>query len=276
MGGTRIHVQLELFPSHARVGAAATLQLRPYRNIAGNRQPARLPARTIFRVTVIPPGETRAAYVRLQRDAENHYVWSGSIRFPWRGKWHLRSGDARLPVAVAGSRVVPSVWESLERPIRIPTIGLDTPCPTSAQDPRGDLSRIGVPGRPAWATGPAYPNFVSKETDRPVLEYAYPIPRTSVFYGSEWSGNKQPWYLDQAAYSGPLLIRGRQLNGMNIVRFGQNFLPERQIRIPAGSDRPNTFPSMTRVRHAGCYGFQVDGTSFSSIIVFQAVPKRQL
>ena len=31
------------------------------------------------------------------------------------------------------------------------------------------------------------------------------------------------------------------------------------------------WPSYTRVRSAGCYLYQVDGTSFSELIVFQAV-----
>jgi len=31
------------------------------------------------------------------------------------------------------------------------------------------------------------------------------------------------------------------------------------------------YPSYTRLRAAGCYGYQIDGTAFSRVIVFRAV-----
>ena len=90
------------------------------------------------------------------------------------------------------------------------------------------LWRIGYNG-PAWGTGPAYPGFFSARTDKPVLCYEDPIPRDSGFYGSGWFGNKVLWVFDRSNYRGPMLIRGRQLNGMNDVRFDEALVPAREI-----------------------------------------------
>lgn len=56
---------------------------------------------------------------------------------------------------------------------------------------------------------------------------------------------------------------------MREVRFELALVPVREIRIgPLAKDRPST----TRVRAPGCYAYQVDGTTFSSVIVFGAKP----
>ena len=72
-------------------------------------------------------------------------------------------------------------------------------------------------------------------------------------------------------YRGPVLVRGRQLDGPNELRFNRGLLPPREMRIlPAPQLR--TEPSFTRVRAPGCYGYQVDGIGFSYLIVFEAKP----
>jgi hypothetical protein len=72
-------------------------------------------------------------------------------------------------------------------------------------------------------------------------------------------------------YGGPVLIRGRQLDGPNELRFDAGAFPPREIRIPASRVQRNR-PSFTRVRAPGCYSYQVDGLAFSSTIVFEARP----
>jgi hypothetical protein len=156
----------------------------------------------------------------------------------------------------------------LERPFHSPTIARGAACPTSTRDPKGDLSRIGYVG-PAWGPGPGYP-VISFDQNRPVLYYDDPIPSQSLIYGSKWFGQKVLWVVDRHAYRGPLLVRGRQVDGMTGVRFELARLPVPEIAIsPSSRDRPST----TRILAPGCYAYQVDGTTFSSVIVFEAKPR---
>ena len=74
------------------------------------------------------------------------------------------------------------------------------------------------------------------------------------------------WFVHPRS-AGPVLIRGRRLDGPGLVRFDRGKLPAAELRIPAGTEER---PSFTRLRSAGCYGYQIDGASFSRIVVFRA------
>ncbi len=74
-----------------------------------------------------------------------------------------------------------------------------------------------------------------------------------------------------------MLIRGRRLDGPQVMRFDGGKLPAAELRIalgetvswpwqPAGS---RGRPSGVRVLASGCYGVQIDGTSFSRVVVFR-------
>jgi hypothetical protein len=101
-----------------------------------------------------------------------------------------------------------------------------------------------------------------------------PRPQQKDWYGSEWSGNKILW-IGKPTYRGPVLIRGRQLDGPNELRFDGGLNPAREMRLPrVGGSSPGGWqnrPSYTRVRASGCYAWQVDGLTFSRVIVFRAV-----
>ena len=72
------------------------------------------------------------------------------------------------------------------------------------------------------------------------------------------------------AYHGPVLIRGAQLDGSKVVRFDRGSpLPAGELRIKPGKGTRDR-ASFTRLRAAGCYAYQIDGTTFSRLIVFQA------
>lgn len=80
------------------------------------------------------------------------------------------------------------------------------------------------------------------------------------------------------SYTGPVLIRGRQLGGSGAVGFGEGHVPYDELQLRAagtGAPRPpgggRAWLSITRVRSPGCYAYQIDGTSFSSVIVFRAI-----
>ena len=79
------------------------------------------------------------------------------------------------------------------------------------------------------------------------------------------------------AYGGPALVRGRELGKSGTVQFGTGGVATaNQLRLPAGGGTtPNGAPgwrswSVTiAVPQSGCYGFQVDGVGFSTVILFE-------
>src|SRR5437870_650740 len=109
-------------------------------------------------------------------------------------------------------------WASLHRPMHLPPVAAGAACPVSPQRPvqlgAGDSWTLPGPG-------PAYP-VLSPGT---VLSFTWPpTPDQGDFYGSGWSGNKVMWIV-AARYRGPVLVRGRQLDGPHLVRFNRGRPP---------------------------------------------------
>lgn len=277
--------RLDVFPDRPRAGELATVQVRTFvlLDIAAPT-PWAAPADLPLVVSATSPGG-RELVVRLARDPADPYLWSGTLRFSSSGLWTLcaldfRTHSLRSPcnsaltrrdVQVRAKRARVDVWHRLERPFHIPSIAGGSRCPTSSPNPKGDLSRLGFAG-PAWGEGPAYPGGLDRGEGKPVLRYADPIPPESGFYGSTWFGNKVLWMVDPA-YRGPVLVRGRQLDGPNELRFDRGVLPPRELRI-SPRPAPSSRPSYTRLRAPGCYAYQVDGLGFSYTITFEARPVR--
>jgi hypothetical protein len=85
-----------------------------------------------------------------------------------------------------------------------------------------------------------------------------------------------------------VLVRGHQLDGPNELRFNGGLHDPNTIDGPAlapvltdlrllpvanGDGEPwGTALAYTRVRAPGCYAYQIDGLSFSDVVVFQALP----
>ena len=84
------------------------------------------------------------------------------------------------------------------------------------------------------------------------------------FIGSAFRGARVNW--NASGYSGPILIRGRQVGGSGAVGFGEGHVPYDELQLQGSGP----WQSITRVPSTGCYFYQVDGTSFSSTIVFRA------
>jgi hypothetical protein len=191
---------------------------------------------------------------------------------PWRVAASVALAAA-LVVAFGGgasaARKPHWTWRSLHRPLHVPRIAAGAPCPVSPTT-AVDLGNEGV--RSLRGSGPAYPTLTGSERS---LEFVYPPPKRSEFYGSKWSGNKVLWWVS-GRYHGPVLIRGRQLDGPYLLRFDGGVVPPTEIRIRPGpgygpSKGARGQPSFTRVRVTGCYGYQIDGIGFSRLIVFRAV-----
>lgn len=87
-----------------------------------------------------------------------------------------------------------------------------------------------------------------------------------------WFGLKTLWYV-APSYKGPVLIRGSRIDGDGLVGFGENPFIGHLI-FPAGptvndtADGYRTAPGGTYVAGPGCYAWQIDGLSFSDVIVF--------
>lgn len=94
--------------------------------------------------------------------------------------------------------------------------------------------------------------------------------------GSAWRIAEVTWRVP-ASYAGPLLIRGAMLGG-GALGFGTGAVPYDELQLlDAGQGAPRVvgggraWITYTRLRSAGCYAYQVDGTSFSEVVVFRAV-----
>jgi hypothetical protein len=152
-------------------------------------------------------------------------------------------------------------WGQLRRPLHLPTVAPGAACPVSSIDERFDFGRYGI--AKGIGPGPAWP--IGLEQPGSVLRFQYPPPPTTVFSGSEWSGNKVLWFVSPAA-AGAVLVRGSRIDGSEGVRFGLGLVPDDELRLRGALDHPST----TRVRAPGCYAYQVDGPSFSYPVVFRA------
>jgi hypothetical protein len=176
-------------------------------------------------------------------------------------------------------REEPDPWGELRsRPLDLPAVRKDGSC----LDTNATVLK-GIPGsRAGLGNGPVYPVFQAI----PRVPDLFPLPAGQP--GSDWHEAKMLW-VSTRKYDGAVLVRGRQLDGPNRLGFGFGTPPEWELRLPAGGwqearrlvrafgkiARPRKGWRLQverlRIRSRGCYGFQVDGESFSERIVFYAV-----
>jgi hypothetical protein len=160
---------------------------------------------------------------------------------------------------------VPDAWTALrQRPLHLPSLVAGAACP--AEQARQVSPNFG----PGIGSGPAYAALGLDVGALGVLLMAPP----SNFQSAEWGGNKVLWYV-APEYHGLVLMRGHQLDGPNEVRFDFGNIPPLELAFTAGGADPGGWsgrPSYTRLRAPGCYAYQVDGTTFTEVMVFQARP----
>jgi hypothetical protein len=189
---------------------------------------------------------------------------------------HLAGISAALASAVfaaAGTvqQATPGPWGSLHRPLRLPTVALDGRCPVSAVG-RVNFAKYGV-GK-GIGQGPAYPIGFAQPGSW--LKFGYPPRRGGRSAGSQWGGAKVVWFI-APIYRGPVLIRGRHLDTGQPLRFNGGKVPPTEMRIasragsPANGVRYRLRRTFTRLRGPGCYAYQIDGTTFSRVVVCQGL-----
>ena len=139
-----------------------------------------------------------------------------------------------------------SVPASLRRRLRLPT-GDGGPCPITVH-----------------AAGPVGPRQISAGVG------FHTAP------GSAWLGAQVTW-VAAGSYRGPILIRGARLGG-GALGFGSGARPYDELQLldagrgaPAVAGNGRAWVTYTRIPSAGCYAYQVDGTTFSEVVVFRAV-----
>lgn len=158
-----------------------------------------------------------------------------------------------------------------------------------------DWKQLHRPLHPPQANG-ACPTTPTKQLGQGTYSYAAPVylqnvgsapvPGTIDISLSQvddkgWRGQKTPW-LVPATYRGPVLIRGTRIDRSGELRFAKGYgdhLGELRFRtgesngargrIQGLPGRYRLLASAALFRTAGCYAFQIDGTSFSSVIVMR-------
>ena len=157
-------------------------------------------------------------------------------------------------------------WGALRRPLHLPKLEQDARCPVSHVDARVPWKRVNIFGGAGIGRGPVYPGLGARN--------GLLTTTRDEQYGGLWSGEKVFWYV-RPSYRGPILIRGRRLDGGQSIGFNGAKLPDRELRLSpletvswSGQPRGSRgIPSAVRVLTAGCYGLQIDGTTFSRIVV---------
>jgi hypothetical protein len=173
---------------------------------------------------------------------------------------------AVAPASAASPRVA-DPWQELRRPLHLPKLAPGVSCPVSRVDRRIPWQRTNIFGGQGIGRGPVYPGLPS----------GFFMATRDRQHGGQWFGSKVFWYV-LPSYRGRVLIRGRRLDGPQMMGFNGRKVPARELRIernesvswegqPRGS---RGVPSGVRVLTSGCYGFQIDGTSFSRIVVVRA------
>ncbi|MGI8577735.1 MAG: hypothetical protein ACR2KG_07415 [Nocardioidaceae bacterium] len=82
-----------------------------------------------------------------------------------------------------------------------------------------------------------------------------------------WYGQKVLWRVSRS-YRGPLLVRGRQLDGAGTMTFDS---PGGRAYLKMDTRRGLDYATTTYTGSLGCYAWEIDGPHVSQVIVFKAV-----
>ena len=145
-------------------------------------------------------------------------------------------------VAAVGTALVPQAaaravgWSALQRPLHLPHLARGAACPVSHADRAVHFDRFGIAR--GIGPGPAYPIGLAHG----VLVL---VPSVE---GGIWAGQKVLWFV-HPRYSGPVLVRGRRLDGPGLVRFGRGVVPARGTAPPRGHGRATVVhpPALARL-----------------------------
>ena len=163
--------------------------------------------------------------------------------------------------------VVGSVPATLMRALRFPVLRAGQSCPATPG------SEVDTPdfGGIALGTGPVRPIIADEPVNDAQRGIADLINPTSV---PPWLGVKTLWF-SVPTYQGPFIIRATRLDGPGVIAMGEGPTVDTLVVPPGptlnGGQGWRTAPGGTWVMKPGCYAWQVDGLTFSYVIVVRAV-----
>lgn len=203
------------------------------------------------------------------------YQASGVV-FPTEGCWEIvgkvAERELRFVVAVlpggldphvSGNQPPPGpdVWTSIRRPLQLTDLEPGESCPA--------VSNNGV--WPEYHTAGDGPVYASGAAGDGVFAY-------SLAGGVEGRGVAKGFWAASPDYLGPVLIRGRQIDGSETLRFGQDETGRLtdELHLSGRGELPfddgwRTWGLRTFLRAPGCYAVQIDGFNFSTTIVLRGV-----
>jgi hypothetical protein len=157
-----------------------------------------------------------------------------------------------------------SLPPELRRPLHLPKVAPGQPCPVS----HGHSFSNSQFGGFVLGPGLVQPLIAGPHA----VSFAVITFRPS--YGNGWYAVKTLWF-GRPSYQGPVLIRGRRLDAPGRVVFGGT-PAVLDPQLPPGLTLNRTggwreWPGGTWLRSPGCYAWQIDGTDFSTVIVFRAI-----
>ena len=152
----------------------------------------------------------------------------------------------------------------LTRPVDFPVVPPGQPCPATPGHPANTSFFGGV----ALGTGLVRP-LIAMEGD---LLHGTTVADSHQAPG--WLAFKTLWF-SEPAYQGPFVIRAERIDGPGQIEFSPDTLGP--LVVPPGptvnsSGGYRTVPGQTWVKAPGCYAWQVDGLTFTEIIVVRVVP----
>jgi hypothetical protein len=211
------------------------------------------------------------------------YIGAGAISCRGRHQllaWAMRpNSEPRLPIPRSYAETCELVgsWceieqspgaipSALRRPLALPSMAPGGACPTTSGQSFDNSQFGGI----ALGAGPVQPI----EVGTPVALATKGILVFRPFQGRGWYAIKMLWFA-RPDYQGPVLIRGRQLDGPHETVFGEApALVDPQMGPGAtinGTDGWREWPGGAWLRTPGCYAWQIDGIGFSHAIVFEAL-----
>jgi hypothetical protein len=203
-------------------------------------------------------------------------IQATGLRFPTDGCWEVvgRVGASELrfvvyvlpeeldPLVSGGIPPPgPDVWASLRRPVLLTDLRPGDPCPAAKNNGAWSAYHTAGDG-PVYAAGAAGDGLLA-------YNLGDAVEGRGVAKGS-WAVSPD--------YAGPILIRGRQIDGSEVLRFG----PEAtggltdELHLAGSGEVPNSggwrsWGLETFLRKPGCYAVQIDGWNFSESIVLGGV-----
>lgn len=150
------------------------------------------------------------------------------------------------------------------RPLRLPTLTPGQSCPTNS----GQTLTLANASGPAILVGAVGVTIPQRGN---LSEGTVDLAQSDV---PGWYGIKTHW-LVKPDYAGPLVVRAESLDGSGPISIladaGSGPLVITSDSTANGADGWREQPSGTYVKGPGCYGVQLDGTSFSVSLVFKAI-----